>query len=43
LKDANRLVVIDEHKSAEVGTHEELLAKKGIYYGLVQAQLKVKL
>jgi len=43
LKDANRLVVIDGHKIAEVGTHEELLAKKGIYYGLVQAQLKVKL
>ena len=43
LKDAHRLVVIDGHKIAEVGTHEELLAKKGIYYGLVQAQLKVKL
>ena len=43
LKDANRLVVIDGHHVAEVGTHEELLAKKGIYYNLVQAQLKVRL
>ncbi len=43
LKDANRLVVIDGHHIAEVGTHEELLEKKGIYYGLVRAQLKVRL
>lgn len=43
LKDADRLVVIDGHHIAEVGTHEELLARKGIYYGLVQAQLKVRL
>lgn len=43
LKDADRLVVIDGHRIAEVGTHEELLERKGIYYGLVQAQLKVRL
>jgi len=40
LKDADRLVVIDGHRIAEVGSHEELLAKKGIYYGLVQAQMQ---
>lgn len=42
LKDANRLVVIDGHHIAEVGSHEELMARKGIYYGLVQAQLQMQ-
>lgn len=39
LKDADRLVVIDGHHIAEVGTHNELMEKKGIYCGLVNAQL----
>lgn len=38
LKNANRLMVIDKGKKAELGTHDELLKKKGIYYGLVMAQ-----
>lgn len=42
LKDANRLVVIDGHSIAELGSHEELMEKKGIYYGLVQAQLQMQ-
>lgn len=42
LKDADRLVVIDGHHIAEVGSHDELMAKKGIYYGLVQAQLEMQ-
>ena len=41
LRGADRLVVIDKHTIAEVGTHNELLEKKGIYYGLVTAQLKM--
>ena len=41
LRNADRLVVIDKHGVAEIGTHNELLAKKGIYYGLVNAQLKM--
>lgn len=41
LKNADRLVVIDHHQIAEVGSHEELLAKKGIYYNLVTAQLEM--
>lgn len=42
LKDADRLVVIDGHKIAEVGSHEELMKQQGIYYGLVQAQLQMQ-
>ena len=42
LKDADRLVVIDGHHIAEVGSHEELMKRKGIYYGLVQAQLQMQ-
>ncbi len=41
LRGASRLVVIDKHGVAEIGTHNELLEKKGIYYGLVNAQLKM--
>ncbi len=41
LRNADRLVVIDRHGVAEIGTHNELLEKKGIYYGLVTAQLKM--
>lgn len=42
LKDADRLVVIDGHSIAEVGTHNELMEKQGIYYGLVTAQLQMQ-
>lgn len=42
LKEADRLVVIDGHRIAETGSHEQLMEKKGIYYGLVQAQLQMQ-
>jgi len=42
LQGADRLVVIDGHKIAEVGTHNELMEKKGIYYKLVTAQLQMQ-
>ena len=42
LKDADRLVVIDGHHIAEMGSHDELMRKKGIYYGLVRAQLEMQ-
>ena len=38
LRNATRLVVLDKGKVAEVGTHEQLMEKEGIYYGLVMAQ-----
>ena len=42
LQNADRLMVIDGHRIAEVGSHEALIAKKGIYYRLVKAQLEMQ-
>ena len=38
LRHATKLVCINKGKVAEMGTHDELLAKEGIYYNLVMAQ-----
>lgn len=41
LRNATRIIVLDDRTVAEVGTHEELMHRKGIYYGLVTAQSKI--
>ncbi len=38
LRNADRIVVLDQGRVAEIGSHEELIKQKGIYYGLVMAQ-----
>ncbi|MCE2396673.1 ABC transporter ATP-binding protein, partial [Candidatus Poribacteria bacterium] len=38
LRNADRLVVLDEGKIAEVGTHAELMERKEIFYKLVHTQ-----
>lgn len=38
LRHADRLVALDKGRIAEVGSHAELMDKKGIYYHLINAQ-----
>lgn len=38
LRNADRLVVIEKGRLEEIGTHEELVKKKGVYYKLLQKQ-----
>lgn len=38
LKNADRLVVLNKGKIAEIGTHTELMKKQGIYHNLIMAQ-----
>ncbi len=40
LRNATHLIVLDEGRITESGTHEELLAKKGTYYKLSELQTK---
>ena len=41
VKDADNIVVLDKGQVVEEGTHEELTAKRGIYYKLVKNQLEL--
>ncbi len=38
LRNATRLIVLDKGNVVETGTHDELMALEGFYYGLVMAQ-----
>ncbi len=42
VQNADQIVVLNEGKIIEEGTHEELLDKKGAYYALYMAQFKAK-
>jgi len=43
LRNADRLVVLEQGRIAEIGSHRELLDKRGIYYRLVMAQTAASL
>lgn len=40
VKDSDRIIVLDHGRIAEIGTHKELLEKKGLYHHLYQKQAK---
>lgn len=41
VRNADQIVVLNEGKIVELGTHEELIGKRGNYYGLIKNQLEL--
>ncbi|WP_044265455.1 peptidase domain-containing ABC transporter [Bacteroides timonensis] len=41
VRDADKIVVLDKGQVTEEGTHQELIAKQGLYYQLVKNQLEL--
>ena len=42
VQDADEIIILDEGKIIERGTHEELLAKHGYYYGIWALQNSIE-
>lgn len=40
IRNADRIMVVDKGRIAEIGTHEQLMARKGIYHQLYTVQYK---
>ena len=41
VKNADQIVVLEKGEIVEIGTHNELVAKRGEYYNLVKNQLEL--
>ena len=41
IKNADKIAVLEKHKIVESGTHEQLLSKKGEYFNLYTAQVRI--
>jgi ATP-binding cassette subfamily B protein len=42
IRDANKILVINNGEIIERGTHDELMARRGFYYGLYMTQFRAK-